>query len=255
MKVKKVIGSIVVALLITAAMGYTVFALMAFSSVEQQVKCRDLEIQIEAKLPLFTEDELHLMLRDEGLHPIGLSVRDLSTERIERFLGAHPYVKKVRCFHDPNGKVLLELSLRTPHFLVMGNENFYVDDEGRYLPAKPGVMAYVPVVTGRVTKSMLQNDLYELVDYIARHDFWNAQIQQIHVRDDQKIELVPRVGEALILLGTTRDYRVKLDRLFRLYHQAFNVMGWNNYRLLDLQFENQIVAIKNEGAAASRPRW
>jgi cell division protein FtsQ len=255
MKFKKVIGSIVVALLVTAAAGYAVFSLMAFSSVEQQVKCRDLEIRIEAKLPLFTEDELHLMLRDEGLHPIGLSMRDLSTERIERYLEAHPYVKKVRCYHDPNGKVLLELVLRTPHFLVMGNENYYVDDEGNQLPAKPGVMAYVPVVTGRVTKSMLQNDLYKLVDYVARHDFWNAQIQQIHVRDDQKIELVPRVGDALIVLGSAHDYELKLGHLFRLYHQAFNVMGWNSYRLLDLQFENQIVAIRNEEASATRSRF
>ena len=51
--------------------------------------------------------------------------------------------------------------------------------------------------------------------------------------------------EALILLGTTTNYQLKLNRLYRLYEKAFNVMGWNSYRMLDLQFENQIVAVRN----------
>lgn len=245
MKIGKIIGIVVVTLLLTGAMVYMVYSLVSFRSIEEGVKCSDLDISIQAQVPLITEDELHLMLRDEGLHPIGVSLPDLRTERIERYLSAHPYVKKVRCYHDPNGKVMLGIELRTPLFMVVGNENYYVDDEGRFLPSKPGVMAYVPVVTGRVLKTMLQGELYEMVRYIAKDEFWNAQIQQIHIRDDLKVELVPRVGEALILLGTTTNYQLKLNRLYRLYEKAFNVMGWNSYRMLDLQFENQIVAVRN----------
>lgn len=245
MKIGKIIGIVVVIVLLTGAMGYTVYSLITFRSVEESVKCSDLKIRIQAQVPLISEDELHLMLRDEGLHPIGVTLTDLRTERIERFLKAHPYVKNVRCYHDPTGKVSLEMELRNPLFLVLGNENYYVDDEGRFLPSKPGVMAYVPVVTGRVTKTLLQGELYDMVRYIAKNEFWNAQIQQIHIRDDQKVELVPRVGDALILLGATTGYELKLGRLYRLYEKAFNVMGWNSYRMLDLQFENQIVAVKN----------
>lgn len=245
MKAGKIIGITVLSFLLAGAMAYTVYSLVVFRTVEDQVKCNDLEISITADIPLITEDELHRMLRDEDLHPIGVSVADLRTEQIERFLRAHPYVKYVRCYHDPKGKVNLELELRKPLFLVVGNENFYVDQEGKILPSKPGVMAYVPVVTGRVTRTMLQGELYEMIRFIARNEFWNAQIQQIHVRDDQKTELVPRVGNALILLGTTDGYEKKLERLYRLYEKAFNVMGWNTYRMLDLQFENQIVAVKN----------
>jgi len=246
MKFKKLAGIIVVSLLITAAMGYSVFALLAFRPVEEQRKCNDLIVSIKASVPLLNEDEVHVMIRERGLHPIGVTLSELRTNEIEGFLREHPYVKNVRCYHDPEGKAFLDLDLRTPRFLVMGNENYYVDDERQRLPAKPGVMAYVPVVTGRVTRSMLQGELYELVTYLADHEFWNAQVQQIHVRDDHRIELVPRVGDALILLGDAANYRVKLDRLMRLYSKAFNVMGWNSYQLLDLQYENQIVATKKK---------
>ncbi len=246
MKFKKLAGIVVVSLLVSAAMAYTVFALLAFRPVEEQRKCNDLIVSIQADVPLLNEDEVHIMLRERELHPIGVLLSDLHTSRIEELLRAHPYVKKVRCYHDPEGKAFLDLELRTPRFLVMGNANFYVDDERHQLPSKPGVMAYVPVVTGRVTRTMLNNELYDLVTYLADHEFWNAQVQQIHVRDDQRIELVPRVGDAIILLGEAEGYREKLDRLMVLYRKAFNVMGWNSYQLLDLQFENQIVATKKK---------
>jgi cell division protein FtsQ len=245
MKAGKVVGIVVIVLLLTGAVSYAVYSLLTFSSVEKEIKCSDLEISIRTTLPLLTGDEIHQMLRAEGLHPIGVSVPVLRTEAIERFLSGHPYVKKVSCYHDPGGRVFLKLELRTPRFMVMGNENYYIDDEGQRIPTRPGVMAYVPVVTGRVTRTIIQGELYELIDFIAGDEFWNAQIQQIHVRDDLKIELVPRVGETLILLGPTEGFRLKLDRLMRLYRQAFNVVGWNSYQLLDLRFENQIVAVKN----------
>jgi len=246
MKFKKLAGIVVVSLLVSAAMAYTVFALLAFRPVEEQRKCYDLIVSIEAKVPLLNEDEVHLMLRERELHPIGVLLSELRTSRIEAFFQEHPYVKKVRCYHDTEGRAFLDMELRTPRFMVMGNENFYVDEEHHRLPAKPGVMAYVPVVTGRVTRTMLNNELYDLVTYLADHKFWNAQVQQIHVRDDHRIELVPRVGDAIILLGEAGGYQKKLDRLMVLYRKAFNVIGWNSYQLLDLQFENQIVATKKK---------
>ncbi|MDD3195467.1 MAG: cell division protein FtsQ/DivIB [Paludibacter sp.] len=248
MNVKKVAGIIAVTLLLTGVVSYAVYSMLTFHSVENNVKCHDLIVTIDKEVSLMNEDEVHVLLREQELHPIGKSLPDLRTEQIERFLRKHPYVKTVRCYHDPTGQVFLNLTLRTPLFVVMGNENYYVDKEGKYLPVKPGVTAYVPVLTGRVTKSMLKDELYDMVSYIGNHEFWNAQIQQIHVREDSKIELVPHVGDALILLGTTENYELKLDRLLRLYQQAFNVMGWNTYRQLDLRFENQIVATRNKEA-------
>jgi cell division protein FtsQ len=246
MKFVKVIKVLAVALLLLGAFAYVLLALVAFRSVEDELKFHDLEIRFRAVVPLFAEEEIHLLLRERGLHPIGASIKNLRSDQIERYLNEHPYVKRAMCYHNPSGKVVLRLDLRTPRFLVMGNENYYVDEDRFRMPVNPGVMAYVPVLTGRVTNSMLEGELFELVSFIATHEFWNAQIQQIHVRNDLKIELVPRIGEAIILMGDAADYQLKLDRLFRLYQQAFNVMGWNGYSMLDLRFNNQVVAVKKE---------
>jgi cell division protein FtsQ len=93
---------------------------------------------------------------------------------------------------------------------------------------------------------MAKGPLYDFVDFIGRHGFWNAQVSQIHVREDLKVELVPRVGNTVILLGSLDGYEEKLSRVYRLYNQGFKVMGWNSYEQLDLQYDNQIVGIRNE---------
>lgn len=227
-------------------LGYLVFALIRFSVDESDIKCKNLFINVDGKIELIKSDELNDMLRENDLHPIGQSLNRLRTEQIERFLEQNPLVKKAVCYHTPVGCVFVKVSLREPKFLVMTNENYYVDHHKEILPVPLHAVAYVPVVTGRVTRSMAKGPLFDFVDFIGKHSFWNAQISQIHVREDMKIELVPRVGNTVILLGSLDAYEDKLSRVYRLYNEGFKVMGWNRYKKIDLQYDNQIVGIRNE---------
>ena len=59
-----------------------------------------------------------------------------------------------------------------------------------------------------------------------------------------KIELVPRVSDAIIVLGTLDNYQSKLEKLYKLYQKGFNVIGWNKYKVIDLQYKDQIVCSK-----------
>lgn len=243
---RKVISYIFLITGVTIVLGYLVFALIRFSVDESDIKCKNLIIDIAGKVEMIDEGELNDMLSDNGLHPIGVSVDKLRTESIERFLEQNQLVRKAVCYHSPTGCVYIKVTLREPKFLVMANENYYVDHEKKILPVPLHAVAYVPVVTGRVTKSMATGAIFDFVDYLEKNTFWNAQISQIHVRDDLKVELVPRVGSEIILLGYLDQYEEKLNKVYRLYTQGYRVMGWNRYIKLDLQYENQIVGIKNE---------
>lgn len=241
---KQVFKYIFVSLGVIIVLGYLVFSQIQFRINENETKCKNLDIHLNGGVQLITEQEVNNILRDNDLHPIGVSLDRLSIDRIEQVMEANPLVKQAVCYHTPDGKVTLDVVLRNPKFMVNGVESYYVDDEKQILPVPLHVIAYVPVVTGRVTKSMSTGKLYDFVDYIAKDKFWNAQIDQIHVRNDLKVELVPRVGDAIILLGRLNNYEDKLNRVFRLYQQAFKTMGWNRYKQLDVQYDNQIVATR-----------
>lgn len=57
--------------------------------------------------------------------------------------------------------------------------------------------------------------------------------------------MVPRVGSQIVVLGTTDDYKKKMERLKKLYVSGFSKVGWNKYKKIDLTYDNQAVCTKN----------
>ena len=101
--------------------------------------------------------------------------------------------------------------------------------------------SYVPVLTGRVTKKRATNDLYDFVEFLENDDFWHAQIVQINVTPNQQIELIPRVGDQVILLGKLDGYKKKLDKLETFYTSVMNKRGWLGYKEIDLRYHGQVI--------------
>jgi cell division protein FtsQ len=85
-----------------------------------------------------------------------------------------------------------------------------------------------------------------VVKVIEQSEFWKAQIEQINVTKDGQVELVPRVGNHLLLLGTPDDVENKLDRLMNFYRNGLDNVGWNKYRTISVAYENQVVCKKRK---------
>jgi cell division protein FtsQ len=141
--------------------------------------------------------------------------------------------------------VNIRIQQRIPKFRVVGLGSYYIDVDRKPMPVSLNYAAYVPVVSGKVTVSMVRGQIFDFVTFLEENPFWNAQIEQIFVRDDKKIELIPRVGDAIILLGTLDNYQSKLEKLHKLYLKGFNVIGWNRYKVIDLQYKGQVVCNKD----------
>lgn len=244
---KSVVAYIFLLMGVLVVVGYLGYAAVMFTPDEDKEICTELRVSISSKVKLITMREITDILNAGDLHPVGVSLQNLRTESIEKLLLKHPVIRAVECYHIPNtNQVQLEIELREPKLIVSGRENYYVDTERNIMPMSPYTTAYLPIVTGLVTHTMAKTKMYDFVDYIEKNPFWNAQIEQIHIRSDMKIELVPRLGNAIILLGKLENYEVKLNRLFRLYQRGFNVLGWNKYKMLDLEYDGQIVATIDE---------
>jgi cell division protein FtsQ len=246
---RPVISIIFISLGVVLVLAYLLFSAFTFRIDEQSIRCRDLNIEISGKIKLMNEQEVNQMLADIGLHPVGNKIKELATEEIESYLEQNPIVKRTNCYHTPDGRATLKIELRQPKYMVVGDlDTYYVDTEKQVLPVPTGVIAYVPVVTGRMTRTMAAEVLFPLVSFIADHPFWNAQISQIYVNENQEIELVPRVGNTIILLGKTDGFEDKFERLYELYSKGFTVFGWELYEKLDLRYKQQIVGVRSKKA-------
>lgn len=104
--------------------------------------------------------------------------------------------------------------------------------------------------------------LINFVNYVENDALWRSEIVQINVVSadnggirsgrtieagvlrQPRIELVPRVGEHIVRMGTLDNYRDKLDRLATFYNEALSREGWQEVGTVDLSFDNQIVTTK-----------
>ena len=71
-----------------------------------------------------------------------------------------------------------------------------------------------------------------------------TSLEQIYVHPDKEVELIPRVGNHRILLGTFDHFEEKLANLRLFYEQAIPKMGWEKYSIINLKYRNQIVCTK-----------
>jgi cell division protein FtsQ len=126
---------------------------------------------------------------------------------------------------------------------MSGNYNFYIDEEKKEIPIPRKFAANVPIVTGEVNKDFIKGDLFDFITYVRKNQFWDAQIEQINICHQKNVELIPRVGNHTIKLGTLDDYETKLNKLKTFYKNLHNI-GWNQYHIINLEYKNQVVCTK-----------
>ena len=81
---------------------------------------------------------------------------------------------------------------------------------------------------------------------LSEDEFWNQQIQEIHVTPAGELELTPQIGDHIILLGDTSNLTDKLYRMRTFITEGLDQAGWNRYKAIDLRFKNQVIGVKRD---------
>lgn len=227
---------------------YLFLAVTAFNRKPDGQACPGLELAVRDSVyaGFVTGQDISALLSRQGLDPAGKNTDSIDTRRMEEALAGHPLIDDVQCYKTPRGGVCVEVSQRLPILRIMsdGGESYYVDNKGRTMPLSAKCVARLPVATGSVTRAFATDSLYGFGQFLRGDPFWQAQTEQIHVLPDHTIELVPRVGDHIIYLGTLEGYERKLRRVRLFYEKALNRVGWNKYSRINVEFDNQIICTR-----------
>ncbi len=241
---KRILLSIILLLVII----YLVIAVTGLNRKPAGQICHDMELIIKdtVNVGFITKKEVTELLERRGINPIGKPLQQIHCKALEQELGKHPLIDRVECYKTPSGKVFIEVSQRIPILRIISanGQNYYLDNKGTVMPPDAKCVAHLAIVTGNVEKSFVMRDLYKFGVFLQQNPFWNAQIEQINVLPDKNIELVPRVGDHLIYLGKVNDFESKLDRVKTFYEKGLNLVGWNKYSVINVEFGNQIICTK-----------
>ncbi len=243
------IKKIFILLFLFVLTGYMIIAVTILNAKPIQQTCNGLELVIKDSVDygFISKQEILKILTTKKLSPMGKSMDIINTREIEDELRSHPLIDNVECFRTLNQRIGIEITQRIPILRIMASngDNYYLDEKGNTMPLSNS-SANVTIVTGAVNRPFATKELYEFGKYLQKSNFWQAQIQQIHVTPNMELELIPRVGEHIIFLGKPGNYNSKFERLETFYKKALNQIGWNKYSRISLEFENQIICTKKE---------
>ncbi len=234
-------------LILVGIAAYLVFAFIKFPATGSNVVCNAVRISIadSTQAGFITTDEVERILQRSGLYPKGKLIDSINNHLIEQALLKNTFIREAKCYKSANGCFNVLITRRLPLVRVLTEkDDYYVDADGNIMKAGQ-YKANIVVATGNIEKSDLPS-LIGIGAFLANDPFWNNQVEQINVLPDKNIELVPRVGEQIIILGKATNLKKKFRNLKIFYERVMPEVGWNKYTALNLTYDNQVICKKHK---------
>ena len=223
---------------------------------KEEKKCTSIQIELvgENTAALFMDEkEILQIIHEQGVKE-GLPIGDVNLNTLEKYLQTIRWVKNVELFLDNTQSLQVRIEQRIPIariFTASGN-SFYIDKEGLQLPLKQLTVLRLPVFTNfpsdqqKLSKpdSLLLNDILHFTKAVETDSFFLAQTAQVNIATNGDFELIPSVGDHIVLIGSVENIEDKLNRLYTFYKKVWVQSGLNAYQVIDCRFDNQIVALK-----------
>ena len=256
--IKKILLAI---LWVTVGVGTTVLLVAAIKK-KDAAKCKDIEIKItgiETDDQKFVDEEdiLNTIKQFSNGDPKGRSIGNFDLRKIETELEKSKWVKNAELFFDNKDILKVNLQEREPvaRVFTTNNASFYIDTALAMLPLSDKFSARLPVFTGfpsdNIVLSAADSDLLGQVRDISvaiqKDSFRMAMIEQVDITPQRSFEMIPKIGNQLIVFGDANAAEEKFDKLELFYKEVMVKSGWNKYSVINVQYKNQLVA-KRRGA-------
>jgi cell division protein FtsQ len=251
-------------------LGYLVTMLWIVGDKSEEVRVDAISVHISDNTnnKFITESDVRESIERENVNLIGTLMDSVNIHLLEDLITHNnKSISRAEVYRTIYGEIGVNVEQRRPIMRIINpnGDSYYVDDNGQVMPLSKKYTAHVIVVNGHLNEPYMDHvgenlkrqqlksdnangellpDLFKLVHFINSSRFWKAQIEQIYINSKGDIELVPRVGNHTIILGSIDDMREKFENLEAFYEQGLSKYGWNKYKTINLKFKNQIVCTK-----------
>jgi len=193
---------------------------------------------------------------------LGQPVKKINLLEIENRINVLRELKVAEVYRTIDGNIHIYADQREPVMRIMPDSggDFFLDEDGVIVRRRNLYTPRLHIVGGNINissamlngvsvldtsiKNSVLKDIYQLVNYINDDDFWSAQIDQLYVDGDNKINLITRTGSHTVHLGTIENLEGKLRNLEAFYDKVLPEVGWNKYSVINLEYKDQIVCKK-----------
>jgi cell division protein FtsQ len=256
---KTIVKKIVTSVWITIGIGAIVLLVAAIKRKDAQ-HCSGMSITIEGVDNNFFVDKKDIantIALVTGGSVTGKEMSAFDLKKLEIALQKDIWVKTAQLFFDNNNRLVVKVLEREPvaRVFTTAGTTFYIDSSLAMLPLSEKFSARLPVFTGFPSDkavltpqdSALLKDILTVSMAIQKDSFNMAMIDQVDINSQRIFEMVPKIGNTIIVFGDATDVAAKFYKLQLFYKEVMVKTGWNKYSEINVQYNGQVVA-KRKGA-------
>jgi len=247
---------------------YLTISLSFVTEKHKNTICSHINVHIQDSLQdkFITEEDITDFIHDLEQKVLGQPIKKINIRRLEQMISDKSVVRQTEIYFTGDGNLNIEIDQRNPIIRVVNRkgQSYYIDNNGVIIPVRGNKFSHTLIANGEIieffelaktdllkcpenrksNKNYSICDIYEMAKFINQDPFWKSQIEQIYLNKKGEYELVPRVGAHLIKFGSFHNYREKFRNLRVFYKKGLNNVGWNQYLVINLKYDNQIICEK-----------
>lgn len=216
----------------------------AFSSSQNNAKpISEVEVSFIGDNNLFiskTKVDKLLIQNNDYIKCVSKDILDLKA--LENKLSSHDMIENSEAYISINGILKIDIKQRNPYARVISDSSFYIDNNGTKMPLSDNYSARVLLVHGLNDESKIDY-VFKLIKTIRDDEFLNLNVTDILINKSD-ISLRVRNCNFEVLVGDLNNLETKIKNFKAFYQKAYRDKILNNYKKVNLQFNNQIVCTK-----------
>ena len=212
--------------------------------------CEHIIVQIENRdnYSFIKAENIASFLNNNGIKCVGLKTSEINLLEVENTVKKIKVVRDAVCYFNMKGDLYVKVWQRIPQYRVKSlSGDYFVDDNREIFPANSSTVAYVPLITGKLSTDFATNQLFDLISFIENDRFLATAFTQITV-NDERVSLIPRVGNFVVVLGDIDNFESKLTKYKTFIKKVYKYKEWNKYSVISLEYKNQVVCTERENA-------
>ena len=212
--------------------------------------CEHIIVQVENRenYSFIKAENIASFLNNNGIKCVGLKTSEINLLEVENTVKKIKVVRDAVCYFNMKGDLYVKVWQRIPKYRVKSlSGDYFVDDKREIFPANSSTVAYVPLITGKLSTDFATNQLFDLISFIENDRFLATAFTQITV-NDERVSLIPRVGNFVVVLGDVDNFESKLTKYKTFIKKVYKYKEWSKYSVISLEYKNQVVCTKRENA-------
>jgi cell division protein FtsQ len=168
----------------------------------------------------------------------------LDLNKMEKRLLDNPMIKNTEVYISVDGVLGVKIEQRNPIARVLGNPDYYLDEDGKKMPLSIVHSERVPIITGITENQFLE--VANLVNKIEADEFMKEYVVGLDVSKQGDVNLIIRKCNFKVLFGKPNEIEDKFQNFKAFYKLTKQDSLLEDYKLVNLKFSNQVVATKRK---------